>query len=191
MTDKTVRPALFTVLLMLGLQGCATDPSATSAASNAAPEAPAAAASVPVADVVENAVSTALSPASRETVGVYEREGLILITGQVLSEAEKSAVSNAVAFAAGRQLRRLSNELRVVDQIDMASAASDAELATAANSLLASTDPALAEAVLAAADNARVFLVGRVSRAQGEQAAQVISRLQGVASVSTLFDYRD
>lgn len=178
------------VLLAAALQSCAsssTDSAPSESPTAAAPSTPA----VPVADVIENAISTTVTPDSLPTITVNNFDGIILITGQVLSEDEKSKVSNAVAFSAGRQLRRLSNELRVVEQINTSISTSDTTLATAANNLLASAAPSLEEQTEAVVENAVVYLLGRVTRAQGEEASRLVSGLEGVASVRIVFDYTD
>lgn len=178
------------VLLAAGLQSCASSTGDSAQGQAPAAVAPAAAA-VPVTEVIENAISTTVTPDSLPTIAVNDAEGIILITGQVLSDEEKSKVSNAVAFSAGRQLRRLSNELRVVERIDTSIAASDSTLAAAANALLAGADPALAAQAEAVVENAVVYLLGRVTRAQGDAAAQLVSGLQGVASVKLVFEFVD
>lgn len=188
MPIKATAPLI--VLLALTLQSCAS--SSSDSAQSESPAAPAPSASaVPVTDVIENAISTTVTADSLPTIAVYNFDGIILITGQVLSEEEKSKVSNAVAFSAGRQLRRLSNELRVVEQIDTSVAASDANLATAANNLLASAVPSLEEQTEAVVENGVVYLLGRVTRAQGDEASRLVSGLEGVAAVKVVFDYTD
>jgi osmotically-inducible protein OsmY len=178
------------VLLAITLQSCAS--SSTDGAQSESPAAVApSAAAIPVTEVIENAISATVTPDSLTTVAVNNFEGIILITGQVLSEDEKSKVSNAVAFSAGRQLRRLSNELRVVEQIDTSISANDANLATAANDLLATAAPSVAEQTEAVVENAVVYLIGRVTRAQGDEAGHLVSGLEGIASVKVVFDYTD
>lgn len=182
----TVLPIL---LLICSVQGCATatgDNTQDAAPTTAQPATPA----QPLDITVRNAITSAVAAGSTQTIAVHESDGLVLITGQVLSEEEKSRVSNTAAFSARTQLRRLSNELRVVERIDTALAERDATLTASANALLA-TNPELATTIKAVAENAQVFLLGRVTRAQGDAATQLISRLQGVAGVRTLFDYTD
>lgn len=188
MPTRVIAP--FIILLTVALQSCAS-----SSPDGAQLEAPAASTvstpAVSVTTAVENAISNSVTPDSLPTIAVNNVEGIILITGQVLSEDEKSKVSNAVAFSAGRQLRRLSNELRIVEQIDTSISASDNTLATAANNLLASAVPSLEEQVEAVVENAIVYLLGRVTRAQGDEAARLVSGLEGVAGVKVVFDYTD
>ena len=180
---KTCSALLF---LALVLQGCAT-PGTTTAPESAAP----AAAPASMEDRLGAAITNTADAGNQSLVEFHHHDGIVLLTGQVSSEEEKARISNAAAFAAGSELRRLSNELRVVEQIDASIASSDAELETAANALLAGSPPPLDGAVLAIVENASVFLVGRVSRAQGAAAAQLVSGLQGVAAVKVVFDYAD
>jgi len=189
MRHTPTRAASFLLLLIaITLQGCGT-PNATGTQAPA-PTAPPMA-SMAVTATVENAINSTLAPERRQAVTVHNVDGIVLITGQALNEADKSAVSNAVAFSAGLQLRRLSNELRVEEQIDMDSMAADANLAMAARSLLENADPALAKQTTAVVDNARLYLLGRLTRAQGDEATRLVRRLEGINSVSILFDYTD
>lgn len=182
------RAACFVLFLItLTLQGCATPTPTDTGAQAPAPPTP----SIPVTAIVESAINSTLPPHNRQAVSVHHFDGIILITGQVLSEEEKSRVSNAVSISAGLQLRRLSNELRVVDRIDLTSTTVDANLAMAARTMLASSDPALAELTLVVVDNARLYLLGRLTRAQGDAATGLLRRLQGISTVIILFDYTD
>lgn len=115
----------------------------------------------------------------------------ILLTGQVLSEAAKSRISNTLAFSGGNELRRLVNELRVVDEIDLGGRERDARLKASVESLLAESNPSFTGKVQAVVENATVYLLGQVSREEGGQAAELVSRLAGVESVRTVFDYVD
>ena len=67
----------------------------------------------------------------------------------------------------------------------------DAALASAASALLAEAGPTPAGQITAVVENATVYLLGRVARAQGDAAAQRVSTLQGVAGVKVVFDYTD
>lgn len=190
MIRSTACIALPALLLACLLQGCAAPVTASDPA-------PAAAATAPVS--MENRVSAAVassigaadSGANQPVVKVHHHDGILLLTGQVTSEDEKSRISNAAAFAAGAGLRRLSNELRVVERIDGSRAGADAALASAASALLAEAGPAPAGQITAVVENATVYLLGRVARAQGDAAAQRVSTLQGVAGVKVVFDYTD
>jgi osmotically-inducible protein OsmY len=180
-------PAL--LLLAATLQACAT-----SEAISPEPSAPSAM-RVSMEDRLSTAVANTTSEdidfRNRPVVQIYHRDGIVLLTGQVTSEEAKSSISNSVAFSAGAELRRLSNELRVVESIDLSLAETDANLASTANALLASTEPSLAEQTEAVVENAVVYLMGRVTRSQGEEASRLVSGLEGVAAVKIVFDYTD
>lgn len=180
-------PAL--LLLAVMLDGCTT-----SDATSPEPSAPTAM-RVSMEDRLKAAVADLTSEdidfRNRPVVEIYHRDGIVLLTGQVTSEEAKSGISNSLAFSAGGDLRRLTNELRVVESVDRSLAESDANLANAANALLVSTDPSLAEQVETVVENSIVYLLGQVTRAKGDAAAQLVSGLEGVAAVKVVFDYTD
>jgi osmotically-inducible protein OsmY len=96
-----------------------------------------------------------------------------------------------VAFSGGSELRRLTNELQVVRVIDTSSLEQDARLATAVESLLADNLPEPAKLLKVVVENGRVYLIGRISREQGETVIGLVGRLKGVDDITTVFEYTD
>ena len=185
--QRIMLPAL--LLLAVMSEGCTT--SETTIPEPSAPTAMRVSMEDRLKAAVANLTSEDIDFRNRPVVEIYHRNGIVLLTGQVTSEEAKSSISNSVAFSAGGDLRRLTNELRVVESIDLSLAESDANLANAANALLASTDPSLAEQVDTVVENSVVYLLGQVTRAQGDASAQLVSGLEGVASVRIVFEYTD
>lgn len=190
MAIKTARPQLPVLLLVAVLQGCTT-PIADSPAAQPPLTMTRVSLEDQLASVVNETFGDEVFFRNRPIVKVTERDGIVLLTGQVRSEEEKARISNAVAFAASGKLRRLSNELRVVQQIDHALVQSDAILADSARAALVQTMAPLPDRIEVVVENACVYLLGRVSRAQGATAAELLSGLEGVAAVRTVFDYKD
>jgi osmotically-inducible protein OsmY len=183
-----------TLLVMLVLaavsQGCTTPSDATPSEAGA-PAAIRVSIDHRLKSAIQNTIDEGVYFRNRPLVEVHHRDGVVLLTGQVTSEEDKSKISNSVAFSAGGELRRLSNELRVVESVDLSLADADAKLADAAKVLLATIEPSLAEQTETVVENSVIYLLGRVTQAQGDAAAQLVSGLEGVAAVKVVFDYTD
>lgn len=184
--------ACLVLLAFLSLAGCGTTTPETEspATPGLTPAPPPASAPAPLSERLSSAIRSA-GPEAADTVKVTSIDGIVLLTGQVLSQVAKSQATNAAAFAGGNELRRLTNELRVVDSINISSAEQDARLAASVERILTASLPESAEKVRAVVDNARLYLVGRVSREEGEAAAGLVARLEGVESITTVFEYTD
>lgn len=190
MAIKTASPQLPLLLLVAVLQGCTT-PIADSPAAQPPLTMTRVSLEDQLASVVNETFGDEVFFRNRPIVKVTERDGIVLLTGQVRSEEEKARISNAVAFAASGKLRRLSNELRVVQQIDHALAETDTSLADSARATLMQAMSPQAGAMDVVVENACVYLLGHVARAQADDAAQLVSALEGVATVKLVVEYSD
>lgn len=183
-------PGCLILLALITLTGCGTTTpeGSSSAITGANPASPLPA--VSLSERLSSAISSTGSETA-DTVKVTSIDGIVLLTGQVLSEEAKSRVTNAAAFSGGSELRRLTNELQVVDTIDTSGAEQNILLATAVESLLNSTLPELAQYLKIVAENGRVFMLGRISHEQADTAIDLVRRLKGVDTISTVFVYTD
>ena len=116
----------------------------------------------------------------------YNRQ--VLLLGQVLDEAEKVAAEKAI-----RELENVNtiyNELAVGSGTDsVAKKAKDGILSTKVKSELILTSEVGARHIKVVSDDGVVYLLGLVTRREGEQAAQVTSRVAGVRKVVTLWEF--
>lgn len=112
--------------------------------------------------------------------------GYVLLAGQVLSEEQRNAAAAAAAFAS-KDIRRLINELEVVDELDYSFDAPDRQILAQIEAVI----PAMSSATVPVIHNGMVFLLGRVSRAEGNDVAQQISRMDGVKGVKISYEYID
>jgi osmotically-inducible protein OsmY len=184
------RGACLLLLAFLALAGCGTPtPERLTPAQSDLPlvSSPS---SAPLSERLGSAIRSA-GPEASDTVKVTSIDGIVLLTGQVLSEEAKSRATNAAAFSGGREVLRLTNELRVVDAIDTSGAEQDKRLAASVESLMAADQAVPATRLKTVVDNGRVYLLGRISREQGDAAAELVGRLQGVDAISTVFIYTD
>jgi osmotically-inducible protein OsmY len=119
-------------------------------------------------------------------IHVTSVNGYVLLTGQVLSADQKQQASVAVAFAT-RAMRRLINEVEVVDSIDDGFLASDATLKTNIEEAIKN----LTHRTTVVVHNGSVHLLGQVSRSEGNAVAQKASTISGVKTIRLSFEFTD
>lgn len=183
--------ARFILLAFFALAGCGTTtPERQTAAQSDLPivSAPSPA-SAPLDERLSSALRSA-DPEESDTVKVTSIDGIVLLTGQVLSEQAKSQATNTAAFIGGGEVLSLTNELRVVDAIDSSDAEQDELLTSSVESLLATNRPAPATPLKAVVENGRVYLLGRISREQGNAAIELLGRLEGVEATPRTAPFR-
>jgi osmotically-inducible protein OsmY len=121
-------------------------------------------------------------------VQVHSERGFILLTGQVLTEAARSQATNTVVFAS-QDIRRIINELVVVDAVDATTAESDASMATAIVAELQAADAAVADKVQVVVHRSVVYLLGALTADEQAVVGDKVSRHPGVASIRTGFEF--
>lgn len=120
-------------------------------------------------------------------VQVHSERGFILLTGQVTSEAARNAATNTVVFAS-QEIRRIINELAVVEAVDRSTAEADAVLLATVETALRDMDAALAEKTLVVVHRAQVYLLGAMTSDEQGQVARRVAPIPGVAGIRTAFE---
>lgn len=110
--------------------------------------------------------------------------GYVLMAGQALSAQQKQDISTAVAFAS-TGIRRLINELEVVDALDFSHEPGDRLILEQ----IVAVVPALSPDTLPVIHNGTVHLLGRVTREEGTEVAEAISSMQGVQNIRLSYEY--
>ena len=183
-------------LAFLVLVSCASPPASDQPPSSQPTTIPPATGSNQAVDdtAIESRVKAAINGTDptleNSDITVTSFKGTVLITGQVESQNLKRQASNAAAFS-NDEISHIVNELEVVDSIDMSTLSQDQELLERVSSLLEASDRTLATQVKAVVKKGIVYLMGTLPRDQALQAARIVSMLNGVASVRTVFDYSD
>jgi osmotically-inducible protein OsmY len=121
-------------------------------------------------------------------VQVHSERGFILLTGQVLSETARNQATNTVVFAS-QDIRRIINELVVVDAVDGTTAESDAGMTAAIMGELQAADAALADRVQVVVHRSVVYLLGALTADEQAVVGDRVSRHPGVASIRTGFEF--
>lgn len=128
----------------------------------------------------------------RSHINVTVFNGVVLLTGEVRSRDPARALAR---FAEAQDAtRRVHNELVVADLSSVMARSRDNVMQSSARTRIRLlTEPAGFDhrRVLARAERRRLYLLGSVTRAEGEAITEAVRRISGVREVVRLFDYRD
>lgn len=116
-------------------------------------------------------------------IHVTSVNGFVLLTGQALNADQKQQASIAVAFATNA-MRRLINEVEVVDALDASFADSDAALQRHIMDEIRN----LTHNTTVVVFNGTVHLLGQVSRDERDAVTSVISKIPGVKTIRLSYE---
>jgi osmotically-inducible protein OsmY len=116
-------------------------------------------------------------------VNAYNR--MILLTGEVPSEADKVAVEQAVARTENAQ--GVVNELAVSLTSSLSSRANDLLLAGKVKATLVDARDLMANAFTVVVERGEVYLLGMVTEREANRAAELTSTIKGVRRVVKVF----
>lgn len=137
---------------------------------------------------IELKASSQLRDAMRYPGGIsvtsYNRR--VLLTGQVANAEDKRRAEQIV----GRidNVRTVHNELQVAGQPGITATAADTTTTTAVKLAFAEDKEIPAATIKVVTESGAVFLMGLVTQAEAQKAAQVASRVRGVQRVVTVFE---
>ena len=110
----------------------------------------------------------------------------VLLTGQVLSEAEKQQAAAAIAGISN--VRSVYNELAVAGKASLQVAASDTTITTRVKTSLLRDPLVPGNSVKVKTESSIVYLMGLVTYEEAQRAAEIASTTPGVARVVTVFE---
>lgn len=110
----------------------------------------------------------------------------VLITGEVASEADRSAVDQAVGRI--ENVRATVNELAVAGATSLASRSNDAILTSKVKASLIDAKDLQANAFKVVAERGVVYLMGRVTEREADRATALARGVGGVAKVVRVFE---
>jgi osmotically-inducible protein OsmY len=119
------------------------------------------------------------------SVNAYARR--VLLTGEVATEADK-AEAQAIAQRADK-VDDVLNDLYVGPRSSLANRNFDLALTAKVRTRLLDAKGVPAGTIRVVSERSVVYLTGRVSAGEGDEAAKVASRVDGVRSVVKYFDY--
>lgn len=128
-------------------------------------------------------------PAFRQAnIDVISHNGVVLLVGQVESEALKSRATE-IASQASSKIKRIHNELEVSGKTSFLSRSNDAWIATKVRTLMLANGDVPSDQVRVIAENGAVYLMGIISQLEGDNAANLARNVSGVTRVVKVFEY--
>ena len=125
-----------------------------------------------------------LRPNVHVNVTSYNR--MVLLTGEVGSEADRAALKAAVE--AVENVRTVVDETAVMGNSSLTARTNDAVLSGKVKATLVDAQDLQAHAVKVITERGTVFLMGRVTEREAARAAQLASRVSGVQRVVRVFE---
>jgi osmotically-inducible protein OsmY len=111
---------------------------------------------------------------------------LVLLTGEVATEADKAAIEQAVSRL--ENVRSVFNELAVTGISSLNSRSADTLLTTKVKSSLVESKDILANVFKVVTERGTVYLMGRVTEREAGRATEIAQRVPGVLKVVRVFD---
>ena len=120
-------------------------------------------------------------------IGVTSFNRKVLLTGQVLDERSRTEAAAIVGRI--ENVASVHNELQVAGRVSMGTAAADTSITARVKAMLIEARDIQATTIKVVTEAGVVYLMGIVTRPEGDRAAQVASRVAGVQRVVTVFEY--
>lgn len=121
-----------------------------------------------------------------EEVSVTSYNRKVLLTGQVPDEAGKKRAEQIVSSV--ENVRTVNNEIQI-GPIDTVSGLNDSLVTTKVKAAFVGEKSLQSNAVKVVTENGTVYLMGLVTKAEGDLAAQAAAKVTGVKRVVTVFEY--
>ncbi|MBU6270452.1 MAG: BON domain-containing protein [Betaproteobacteria bacterium] len=131
------------------------------------------------------ALAEKLPAAKGVSITSYNRK--VLLTGQVPDADTKTRAARLVGELPN--VRGVENEITVAARTGVGSYASDVGLTTRVKAAMIGVKDLPADNVKVVSEAGVVYLMGLVSRAEGDLAAKTAARVSGVTRVVTVFEY--
>lgn len=113
--------------------------------------------------------------------------GVVLLAGQAPTEDMRTRAGQLVQSVSG--VKRLYNEITIGMPISALTQSSDSLITSKIKTQLLASKNLNSSQIKIVTENGTVFMLGNVTRSQGQTAANIASRSSGVQKVVTLFDY--
>lgn len=111
---------------------------------------------------------------------------IVLLTGEVASEADRSAVEQAVARI--ENVRSTVNELAVMGSSSLTARSNDTILTSKVKATFIDAKDVQAQAIKVVTERATVYLLGRVSEREAARATELARGVSGVQKVVRVFE---
>ena len=122
----------------------------------------------------------------RGHVNVTSYNRMVLVTGEVATDADKAAVEQAVGQI--ENVRSIVNELAVMAPTSIGSRSNDVVLTSKVKASLIDAKDLQANAFKVVTERGQVFLMGRVTEREAARASDVARSISGVQKVIRVFE---
>ena len=123
---------------------------------------------------------------NRGHINAVSYSRIVLLTGEVASEADRSAVEQAVARI--ENVRSTVNELAVMGSSSLTARSNDTILTSKVKATFIDAKDVQAQAVKVVTERATVYLLGRVSEREAARATELARGVSGVQKVVRVFE---
>ena len=131
-----------------------------------------------------NRIREVIGERGHVSITSYNRQ--VLITGEVASEADKTAVEQAVQKV--ENVKSTVNELALIGASSLASRSSDAIVTSKVKAAFVDSSDLSASVVKVVTERGTVYLMGRVTEREAERASELARAVGGVQKVVRLFE---
>ena len=140
-----------------------------------------------IESVAKDEIQNAGEVLAASNIGVHSFNGVVLLTGQLATDALKRQAQQAVERV--RKVRRVHNEIVVGPPDTIVSRTNDRLLSTKVRAALVGDETVNADRVSIVTRNGVVFLMGLVPAEQSDAAAEVARKVLGVQRVVKVFEH--
>ncbi|MCV6588427.1 MAG: BON domain-containing protein [Marinobacterium sp.] len=142
-------------------------------------------------EVIETKASVNLAKASAATqnshISVTSFNGIVLLTGQVPHEEARMEAQNIVSQIQG--VRRAHNELTISGNSAPLARTNDTWVTTKVKTLLLANENIDGSRIKVVTENGIVYLMGLISREEGNIAVDIVRSINGVQKIIKVFEY--
>ena len=122
-------------------------------------------------------------------INVTSINGIVLLTGEASTTELRDRILSTVRSISG--VRRIVNQIRIAPPTTLASRSNDAWLTTKVKTSLLATEKLDASRIKVVTEDSTVYLMGLVTRSEGNLATDASRSVGGVQRVVKLFEYLD
>ena len=119
---------------------------------------------------------------------VISHNGVVLLVGQVGSDQLKARATE-ISSQASTKIKRIHNELEVAGKAGLLARSNDTWIATKVRTLMFANSKVPSSQVKVIAENGSIYLMGLISQADGDYAANLARNVSGVTRVVKVFEY--
>ena len=132
-------------------------------------------------------IRDALPGLAEANISVTSFDGVLLLTGQV-SSTDLIPIASA-QLETLRNVRKVYNELTVAGKTSLLSRTNDGWLTTKVKSAFSTAESSDTTRIKVVTENSVVYLMGLLTRAEADAAANIARDIQGVQKVVKVFEY--